>query len=203
MRKRVRALLLLLAVLLVPPSALAEVDNDVLEGASGMYVYLDGDGVNTVIRPEGQPYEGSVDLPYASVLTYVDFVEVPNDHATLMRLLVGLESETPQYATELRVTVGGKTYCFPVEGVVNEYDMVYFEDYDVYFTDESLPMLKAIARSKVDTFAAVLVGEAELALTLLLPGEEVAALYDLYVDAGGMTQELVYLRDTYPVTIVQ
>ena len=196
-------LLLLTLLLLLPAAALADMDNDLLESAEGMLVYLDNDQINTIIRPEDQPFEGEVDMPYAYVRAYVDFVERPNDHATLMRLLVGLESEEPQYASELRVTVGGTTYCFPVETVISEYDMIYFEDYSVYFTDESLPMLKAIARAKSDTYAVTLLGEGELHMTLTLPGREIAALYDLYVDAGGTAQELTYLRETFPVTILK
>ena len=196
-------LLLLTLLLLLPAAALADMDNDLLESTEGMLVYLDNDQINTIIRPEDQPFEGEVDMPYAYVRAYVDFVERPNDHATLMRLLVGLESEEPQYASELRVTVGGTTYCFPVETVISEYDMIYFEDYSVYFTDESLPMLKAIARAKSDTYAVTLLGEGELHMTLTLPGKEIAALYDLYVDAGGTAQELTYLRETFPVTILK
>lgn len=196
-------LLLLTLLLLLPAAALADMDNDLLESTEGMLVYLDNDQINTIIRPEDQPFEGEVDMPYAYVRAYVDFVERPNDHATLMRLLVGLESEEPQYASELRVTVGGTTYCFPVETVISEYDMIYFEDYSVYFTDESLPMLKAIARAKSDTYAVTLLGEGELHMTLTLPGREIAALYDLYVDAGGTAQELAYLRETFPVTILK
>ena len=196
-------LLLLTLLLLLPAASLADMDNDLLESTEGMLVYLDNDQINTIIRPEDQPFEGEVDMPYAYVRAYVDFVERPNDHATLMRLLVGLESEEPQYASELRVTVGGTTYCFPVETVISEYDMIYFEDYSVYFTDESLPMLKAIARAKSDTYAVTLLGEGELHMTLTLPGKEIAALYDLYVDAGGTAQELTYLRETFPVTILK
>ena len=196
-------LLLLTLLLLLPAAALADMDNDLLESTEGMLVYLDNDQINTIIRPEDQPFEGEVDMPYAYVRAYVDFVERPNDHATLMRLLVGLESEEPQYASELRVTVGGTTYCFPVETVISEYDMIYFEDYSVYFTDESLPMLKAIARAKSDTYDVTLLGEGELHMTLTLPGREIAALYDLYVDAGGTAQELTYLRETFPVTILK
>ena len=196
-------LLLLTLLLLLPAASLADMDNDLLESTEGMLVYLDNDQINTIIRPEDQPFEGEVDMPYAYVRAYVDFVERPNDHATLMRLLVGLESEEPQYASELRVTVGGTTYCFPVETVISEYDMIYFEDYSVYFTDESLPMLKAIARAKSDTYAVTLLGEGELHMTLTLPDREIAALYDLYVDAGGTAQELTYLRETFPVTILK
>ena len=196
-------LLLLTLLLLLPAASLADMDNDLLESTEGMLVYLDNDQINTIIRPEDQPFEGEVDMPYAYVRAYVDFVERPNDHATLMRLLVGLESEEPQYASELRVTVGGTTYCFPVETVISEYDMIYFEDYSVYFTDESLPMLKAIARAKSDTYDVTLLGEGELHMTLTLPGKEIAALYDLYVDAGGTAQELTYLRETFPVTILK
>ena len=196
-------LLLLTLLLLLPAASLADMDNDLLESTEGMLVYLDNDQINTIIRPEDQPFEGEVDMPYAYVRAYVDFVERPNDHATLMRLLVGLESEEPQYASELRVTVDGTTYCFPVETVISEYDMIYFEDYSVYFTDESLPMLKAIARAKSDTYDVTLLGEGELHMTLTLPGREIAALYDLYVDAGGTAQELTYLRETFPVTILK
>lgn len=196
-----RMILLLSLLLLLPALALAEMDNAMLEETEGMNVYLDSNQIDTVIRPETQPFEAESDEEYTDVYAFLDFVEMPNEHVTVMRLLVGLESSDPLYASELRVTVGGTTYIFPVEPVVSEYDMIYFEDYGVCFTDESLPMVKAMTRAKTDTFTAVLVGERELTLTLTMPRKEVAALYDLYVDAGGTSQALSYLRDSHPVTI--
>ena len=58
-------LLLLTLLLLLPAAALADMDNDLLESTEGMLVYLDNDQINTIIRPENQPFEGEVDMPYA------------------------------------------------------------------------------------------------------------------------------------------
>ena len=58
-------LLLLTLLLLLPAAALADMDNDLLESTEGMLVYLDNDQINTIIRPEDQPFEGDGDRPYA------------------------------------------------------------------------------------------------------------------------------------------
>ena len=87
--------------------------------------------------------------------------------------------------------------------LVSEYDMVYYEDYAVCLSDESLPMLRAMARSREAAFAVTLEGQETVRGEISLPPEEAARLYDLYIDLGGKAQRLDLVRDRWPVQTVK
>lgn len=196
---------LLLAALLLSAAALADVDNSMLETAPGMMVYLSSNNVDLVIRPEDQPFIGATDQDDVEAVIYLDMVEMPNEHATVVRLMVCLASYELVNANELRITEGGKTYTFDLWNcrTVSEYDMDYYEDYAVCLTDEGLPLLKAMARSKSDARTLVLTGDRQVTVKVEIPGDDCAALYDLYVKAGGDKQTLELLRDLWPVTVTK
>lgn len=191
---------LLLALLLAFP-ALAEVDNAMLESAPGMMSYLDMDNVNTVIRSQAQPFPGRTDEGDTEVYAFIDFLEMPVEDVTLVRLTVSVVGTEELCAREMNISAGGKTYAFNVTRQVSEYDMMYYEDYSVCLTDQTLPLLKAIARGKTDDYAVTLTGSARFNCTLTIPGNEAAQLYDLYVDAGGTKQNLELMRSLWPATI--
>ncbi len=199
-----RCLALVLALLLVHGVAMAEMDTDLLAATQGMNVYLDNTEINTVYRPEeGQPFEGVCEEEDVSALAYLDFVTMPEAHATLMRLTLSMCAMEPLYANQLELTISGKTYVFPVDAAVDEYDLIYYEDYSVYLTDESLPLVKAIAKSKRGVVDVVLLGETETHVSLVINPKEAARLYDLYVDAGGNKQDLTNLHEDFPVTVTK
>ena len=77
--------------------------------------------------------------------------------------------------------------------------MVYYEDYAVCLSDESLPMIRAMARSREASFAVVLEGQETVRGTIDLPPEEAARLYDLYINLGGKAQRLDLVRERWPV----
>lgn len=199
-----RMLCLLAGLLLLWGSAMAEeFDQPALEALEGYEVTMDAWQVNTIVRPEGQPYEGTMDASDAELLTFLDFIQMPDEDATFLRLTLCLTSYEFIGAGELTVTVNGTDYIFNVFPEVSEYDAVYFEDYSVCMTAESLPMIKAMARSRSDTFAIRLAGAEEYTGAITLPLDTVAEMYDTYIDLGGAKQNLEICRDLWPVMIVK
>ena len=199
-----KLMILLLAALLLTGSALAEgFDSAALEQTEGMTVFPDEDSACTVIRPAGQPFPGHTEDAWEELTAYLDFVEDPDEDMTLLRLTVSLVSDRYLAANKLTVTAGDTDYVFEVDHLVSEYDMVYYEDYAVCLSDESLPMLRAMARSREDSFAVTLEGQETVRGEISLPPEEAARLYDLYIDLGGKAQRLDLVRDRWPVQTVK
>ena len=199
-----KLMILLLAALLLTGGALAEgFDSAALEQTEGMTVFPDEDSACTVIRPEGQPFPGHTEDAWEELTAYLDFVEDPDEDMTLLRLTVSLVSDRYLAARKMTVTAGDTDYVFEVDHLVSEYDMVYYEDYAVCLSDESLPMLCAMARSREDSFAVTLEGQETVRGEISLPPEEAARLYDLYIDLGGKAQRLDLVRDRWPVQTVK
>lgn len=99
-----RCLALLMALLLLHGVAMAEMDTDRLAATQGMNVYLDNTEINTIYRPEeGQPFEGICEEEDVSALAYLDFVTMPEAHATLMRLTLSMCAMEPLYANQLEL----------------------------------------------------------------------------------------------------
>lgn len=198
--KRFLCLMAALMMLCVPALA-EEFDQAALEQMDEYDVMMDFQQVNTIVRPKDQPYAGTIDMEDGEVAVYLDFIQMPDENATLMRLMLCLTSYEFIGAGEVTITVGGKDYIFSVFPEVSEYDLTYFEDYTICMTDESLPMIKAMARSKKDTFPFRLAGEKSYTGTITLPLDTVADMYDTYIDLGGAQQNLTLCRDLWPVMI--
>lgn len=201
MMKRIFCILLALMLLTAP--ALAEFDQAGLEKLEGCQVYMDSNGTDTIVRPEDQPYAGQVDLPDAELAVFLDYADIPDESATFLRLTLSLTSYEYVGAGEVAITVDGKTYIFHVFPVTSEYDMTYFEDYVICMTSESLPMIKAMARSKTGEFPLKMTGTVTVEGAMTLPPDRVAQIYDDYVDFGGTSQDLELARETWPVLIVK
>lgn len=200
-------LCLLLCCLLLPAAALAEseFDDEALRRMEDFTVYGEPGSPNTVFRPVNQPYQGQVDEPYEGwLVAYVDFVSLPDYGATLPRVMVSIETFEPVGADAMRLTVSGKKYTFAVTGSRSEYDDVYMEDYAVCLSAVSLPMMKAIAQQKKDQPIQVefLVQEEVVFVgQVVLPGQEVAELYDTFIDLGGKRQDLKRFDEIWPCEI--
>lgn len=199
--KRLISMLVFLALLL--GTAAAEFDQAGLEAMTGCQVYMDVNGVDTIVRPMDQPWQGETELEDSELLVYLDFIQMPNEDATFLRLTLALKSCEYLAANEMTISVGGTDYVFDVFPQVWEYDMTYFEDYITCMTDESLPMIKAMARSKTDTFAIKLAGEKEVGGSITLNLDRVAELYDAYINFGGAQQNLELCRELWPVMIIK
>lgn len=194
---------MLVLLLLLCTTALAEgFDQAALEQLENCDVYMDINHVDTVVRPQSQPYAGEVDLEDAELAAFLDFIHMPGEDTTFLRLTLSLTSYEYVAAGEMTITVGGKEYVFMVFPEATEYDMTYFEDYIVCMTDESLPMIKAMARSREETFPIKLAGATEVTGSITLDLDEVAWIYDTYIDLGGAQQHLDACRDTWPVMII-
>ncbi len=198
--------LALILCLMMPP-ACAESAFDVagLRRTENMNVFNPYGSVDTVVRPMNQPYIGQVDATYdGGLIAYVDYITLVDADATLLRLVVCIESFDPVTADQMRLTVGKKTYTFDVTYEQSEYDGLYMEDYTVCLTDASLPLMKAIAQQKNDAPIPVeflCLGEKVFAGVVIIPGQEAAVMYDRYIDLGGKKQELKRLDATWPCTV--
>ena len=105
----------LLAMLLLCSSALAEFNTDALKTDADLYAFTQFGTVDTVYRAVNQPYIGQVDEAFeGGLVAYVDYVTMPDLEATLLRLMISTEGfDLPLGAQEVRLTVGGKRYTLP------------------------------------------------------------------------------------------
>lgn len=201
-----KLLALLLALLLVVPAALAEFDLSPLKNDPNLAVMPQHGTVNTVYRPTDQPFIGQVDEGFeGELIVYVDYIHLVDEEATLLRVMVStVVYDTPLNAGQMRLTVGGKSYTFPVSREIAEYDGIYMEDYAVCLTDASLPLLKAIAQQKKDAPIPVTLyrgGETVFSGLVVIPGDDAARLYDQFVNLGGKKQELKKLDALWPCQV--
>lgn len=176
--KRCLAILLLLCL---PLTAFAEKDRAALTEGLDCAVYLDVNQIDTVIRPLDQPFFGTVDAE-GEMIAFIDYVEMPDQNATFMRLTLSLVTDEPVNAEELTIAFGKESYTFDVFPLTSEYDTVYYEDYCVLFNEDTLPMLKALGRNKAE-ITYTLTGDQTRAGTLDIPAENVKALYERFMRA--------------------
>ncbi|MBQ7305667.1 MAG: hypothetical protein IJW85_05605, partial [Clostridia bacterium] len=105
--KRMLCLLAALMLLCVPALA-EEFDQAALEQMDDYDVMMDFLQVNTIVRPKDQPYAGTIDIEDGEAAVYLDFIQMPNENATLLRLMLCLTSYEFIGAGELTITVGDK-----------------------------------------------------------------------------------------------
>lgn len=191
---------LALALAMLAGGAAAEVDQGRLTQALDCTVQLEANGVDTVIRPNNQPYIGTMEAEDCELIAYVDFVEMPNEGGTFVRLTLALMTPESLGASRMTLSVGGKAWAFDVSPATSEYDCVYYEDYAVCLSDESLPLLKALGRRDEAVQVTLEAEERALAGSIALPRADMADLYDRFVDAGGLKQPYDALRERWPVT---
>ena len=115
---------LLLSMLMLCTAALADgFDQTRLEQTKDYTTYMDIHQVNTIVAPPGQPWMGETELEDSEVAVYLDFIQMPDDDMTFLRLTLSLTSYEFVAAGELTITVGGKDYVFDVfPAVVNNLD---------------------------------------------------------------------------------
>ena len=198
-----RCFLLILALLLLSGTALAELDTRALEELPDMAVFPTDNGVDIVVRPLNQPFFGTCEDEEITVCAYIDYLEHADSGLVFLRLTVATTADHEIWAEELIVTVDKEQYAFPVHSRVDEYDQIFMEDYTVCLTDVSLPLLKALARSRKDTHPFTLQGSSTVAGTLTIPGDAAAALYDAYVNLMGNRQNLEMYREMWPCTVTK
>lgn len=195
---------MLLAMLLCVPTALAEFDTAGLRQQEDFIVMMAPGSWDTLYCPVNQPYQGEMEDAWLDMS--IDFVEKADTDMTLIRVAVRVEVFDNLYADTISFTVGGKTYAFAVTADVFEYDGVYQETYVTCLTDESLPFLKALAQQKKDDPIPLTFISCEETIAsgrIVIPGEEAARLYDLFIDLDGKTQDLKGIVDEYPCVITK
>lgn len=198
-----KLLALTLALLLLTPAALAEFDNAALEAVEDYQVLPPDAALNTVVRPLNQPYLGESSNGQMMAV-YVDFVELVDAEATLLRLLASLTLDEPMQADTMVVTVNKKAYSFAVTCDQTEYDGIFMEDYAVCLTKASLPLLKDLAKQKKEVsvpFVFLRDGQEVLSGQAALPGGEMKGLYDRFVALGGAKQSLDALDEMFPCQV--
>lgn len=204
--KKLFALLLTLTLLL-PGLALAEFDTDTLLERENAIQSVNAQW-DTIYSLSNPFYMGEIGEAWAdnadTMMVTLDYIQKADLDMTLVRVDVLVMLYDMMRADTVTFTVGGKTYAFAVEAEVFEYDGIYQEDYIICLTDASLPFLKAIAQQKKDNPIPVAFscgGEVMLEAQVVIPGDDAAHLYDLYIDLGGKTQELKSIDDNWPVEI--
>lgn len=194
---------LLLTLVLLPAVALAEFDTETLLERANVTRSFDKNQ-DTVYSLSDVFYLGEIDE--GTLLLTLDFVEKSALDMTLIRVDVLLMLYDMMVADTVTFTVGGKSYAFTAEPETFEYDGIYQEEYILCLTDASLPFLKALAQQKKDAPIPVAfsrMGEVRLEGQIVIPGEDAATFYDLYIDLGGKKQDLKSIDDMWPCEIVK
>lgn len=188
---------LILSLLFLFSCALAHtVDMDILTEGLDHHEWPDLNGVDTMYRPVSQPWEGETEN--GTLFVYLDYVDSVNDDMLFMRLTLNLETYEKLVSPHVIFTVGDKEWVMTAVVRIDEYDGTFYEDYMIYFTDETDDLIKAIicegGHATVD-----IDGEIPYHGILSLPPEELADLYDRYVNAGGFRQRFDIYHSQWPM----
>ncbi len=179
----------LLIALLVCAAAQAELDASLLTEGLACTVQLDTNGVDTVIRPENQPYVAVCADAGHEMIVYLDFVEMPNLGGTYLRLTCSLISGSMTDIDTLRVDASSGSWIFDTSREVSEYDDMYYEDYAALLGTDGMAMMKALARRDLSLTLTLEGDKDSITAMVTLPSEDMKLLYDRFVAAGGMEQD--------------
>lgn len=193
--KRFLAVLLFLPLLL--SSALAhEVNLSVLLEGIEYTEREDLNGIDTMYRPAAQPWR--FETENGRLRVYLDYVDAVNDDMLFLRLTMNFSVYEKLVTPHMAFTVDGKTWIATAKVNAEEYDGTYYHDYMLYFTDETDDLLKAIVRAE-GLVTVNIDGLEPFHAELELPAEEMADLYDRYVNAGGMRQHFEIYHSMWPL----
>ncbi len=182
-------LLFALAGTMLFTSAHAELEESALTDGLSCSVQLDSNGIDTVIRPDNQPYIAECDDSH-ELIAYVDFVEMPNMNGTYLRLTFSLISSEMTDIDTLRIDSAADCWIFDTTHAIDEYDDTYYEDFSVVLDADGMTLMKAMAQKDLP-LTITLEGETDyVTASILFPSDDMKQLYDRFVDAGGMNQSL-------------
>ena len=193
--KRFLAVLMMVILLLSTASA-HEVDLSVLLEGIEYTEREDLNGVDVMYRPATQPWRFETETGRLRV--YLDYVDDANDDMLFLRLTMNFAAYEKLVTPHMTFTVDGNTWVATAEVNAEEYDGTYYHDYMLYFTDETDDLLKAIIRAE-GMVTVDIDGLEPFHAELELPAEEMADLYDRYVDAGGMRQRFEIYHSIWPL----
>ena len=193
--KRITAMLLVLMML--SASALAhDVDMSVLLEGIEYNERADLNGVDTVYRPVTQPWIYRVET--GKMRVYLDYLDAVNEDMLFLRLTLTFEAYEQLVTPHVTFTIDGKTWVATAIVHAEEYDGTYYHDYMLCFTDETVPLLRAMMKAGGQVTVDI-DGLAPFHAEVTLPAEEMADLYDRYVDAGGMKQRFEIYHSMWPL----
>lgn len=195
MMKRIAAVVMTVSLLL--STALAHgVDMSVLLEGLEVNERLDLNGVDTIYRSASQPWIYETET--GKLRVYLDYVDAVNDDMLFLRMTLTFAAYEQLTTPHVTFTVNGEAWIPTMIVHAEEYDGTYYHDYMLCFTDETAPLLKAIIRA--GGLATVDVGGLEpFHAEMMLPVEEMADLYDRYVNAGGMKQHFQIYHSVWPL----
>ena len=186
--KKTCCAMLLAFCLLLSPFAQAEVDVSLLQSALPCEVFSEENGVDTVYRPEGQPYAAETE-DGRELIAYVDYIDMPNLDGVYVRITLSMASPEPTALDHGTLFALSASWTFPLTYQVHEYDDTYYEDYSFLLDEGGMVLLSALAR-KDTPISFILAGETtQISASLTLPCEDMARIYDAFTRAGGMEQD--------------
>lgn len=193
----------LILSLLLPLPALGEegaFDLGQLEAREDVYAFQDTGTADTVYRFSDQPFLCQTENPDIQAVAFLDLLSLALEGCVTPRLTLALVAPDALYGDALLLTVGGTDWRLTLTSELSEYDGVYYEDYAFCFSQDSLPLLTAMARSKAEslTFTLLKGEEALLSGQMALPGASVQGVYDLFESCGGLEQPLSAPAERWP-----
>lgn len=196
-------LLTLIFSLLLPLPVLGEgggFDLSALESREDVYAFQDTGTADTVYRFSDQPFLCRTENPDVQAVAFLDFLDLALEGCVTPRLTLALESPEALYGDALLLTVGKDRWRLTLTSVISEYDGVYYEDYAFCFSQDSLPLLEAMARGKAENCSFTLLDGEEVLLSgeMPLPAEAAQTVYDLFAQNGGSAQALDAVAERWP-----
>ena len=189
----------LLVLCLMMTAALGEGLESLTDQFPGQ-VFLDDQAVNTIYRIDGQPFEGVVEQENTNVLMFWDLVEMPDySDRILLRLTLATESWEPIGADQVEIEVGRKRYRLQAQKIMNEYDMVYYEDLEMYLVGDGLNLARELAKSRNDQVTVTMLGTERVSAVFPMNHAWFQELLKAYKKVGGDHQDLSDLEELYPV----
>ena len=181
----------LIAALLLLSCACAEngeglFDITALEEDERLFAYLADNHIDTIYRPDGQPFEGTASE--GIVLAYIDYVELPNADVVALRLAIGIETYEELYGTELVLRAGDTELTLAADPYITEYDMICQEDYTVYLVGDTAALVDALLENNGE-LDFIIRGDREITGSIEISVESLQAIWDNYVALGGLEQD--------------
>lgn len=193
----------LILSLLLPLPALGEegaFDLSQLEAREDVYAFQATGTADTVYRFSDQPFLCQTENPDIQAVAFLDLLSLALEGCVTPCLTLALVAPDALYGDALLLTVGGTDWRLTLTSELSEYDGVYYEDYAFCFSQDSLPLLTAMARSKVESLTFTLLKGEETLLSgqMALPGASVQGVYDLFESCGGLEQPLSAPAERWP-----
>ncbi|MBR5345973.1 MAG: hypothetical protein IK127_09145 [Clostridia bacterium] len=159
---------------------------EALDEDESIFSYIDDNHIDTVYRPDGQPFVGEANE--GDVMAYLDYVELPNAGVVALRLSIGIVTNEELYGTELDLACGDTELTFAADPMITEYDMIWSEDYSVYLAGEAAALMEALIQNE-GQLDFVIRGDREISGSIRIAPDFLRAIWETYVELGGLEQD--------------